>query len=265
MLPTTALQLDQWIQLQQCESTNELLMSGDYAPGTIVTAQNQTSGRGRSGRRWRQSPQKALYFSGIYAWQEPPGPLFSLAVGLAVLEALEKWPALKPHTPGLGLKWPNDLIRIARDNSLQKIGGILIEGKLQNSMWHSVVGIGINWQGAPEASQEDPISPGALISQGSQKANPDNVMEGQDPESTSMQQFLPFLVERLNAGAAGYQRPDFLRDYLARDVLQQRKVRLQEGNETVESRVSGINSEGSLVLENGTIISDSARHLEIIQ
>ena len=132
-------------------------------------------------------------------------------------------------------------------------------------MWHSVVGIGLNWQGAPEASQEDPISPGALISQGSQKANPDNAREGQDPESTSMQQFLPFLVERLNAGAAGYQRPDFLRDYLARDVLQQRKVRLQEGNETVESRVSGINSEGSLVLENGTIISDSARHLEIIQ
>src|SRR6516225_11032407 len=76
---------------------------GDLAPQMLV-AINQTAGRGRLGRRWHATPGSSLTFSLALPLLREDWSGLSLAVGLAVAEALD------PQGTRIGLKWPNDLI-----------------------------------------------------------------------------------------------------------------------------------------------------------
>jgi BirA family biotin operon repressor/biotin-[acetyl-CoA-carboxylase] ligase len=118
------------------DSTNsrarELAAEG-AAHGTIVTADEQTSGRGRQGRIWTAPPGKALLYSAIVRPLDERHLMLPLAVPLAVCEAAEEL------RPGLecGLKWPNDVQVEGR-----KLSGVLIEARPQDG-W-AVIGIGLN-------------------------------------------------------------------------------------------------------------------------
>src|SRR5436853_2788804 len=75
------------------DSTNtrarELAAAG--APhGTVITASEQTAGRGRKGRTWTAPPNKALLYSAIVRPLEDHHTLLPLAVPLAVCEAAEQ-------------------------------------------------------------------------------------------------------------------------------------------------------------------------------
>ncbi len=94
--------------------------------GTLVTAFEQTAGRGRQGRSWSAPPGQALLCSLVL--RESP-QLLSLAVGLALADTTGQQEAQ--------LKWPNDVLLDGR-----KVGGILIEGRPQEG-W-AVAGIGLN-------------------------------------------------------------------------------------------------------------------------
>jgi BirA family transcriptional regulator, biotin operon repressor / biotin---[acetyl-CoA-carboxylase] ligase len=93
--------------------------------GTLVTAANQTAGKGRQGRSWIASPGRALLCSLVL--RDPPR-LLPLAAGVAVAE--------EAGADAL-LKWPNDVLIRGR-----KVAGILVEGRPQQG-W-AVVGIGVN-------------------------------------------------------------------------------------------------------------------------
>src|SRR3712207_1681315 len=110
------------------DSTNEraraLAVAG--APhGTLVTADEQTAGRGRQGRVWTGPPRSALLMSVVLRELREALPL---SAAVAVCEALPL-PA--------AIKWPND-IWIER----RKVAGILVEGRPQEG-W-AVLGIGLN-------------------------------------------------------------------------------------------------------------------------
>lgn len=118
------------------DSTNtrarELVEAG--APGgTVVTAREQTAGRGRQGRVWTAPGGKALLYSAILRPLDEHHLLLPLSVPLAVCAAAE---ALRPGIE-CTLKWPNDVWLEGR-----KLAGILIEAKPQDG-W-AVIGIGLN-------------------------------------------------------------------------------------------------------------------------
>jgi len=118
------------------DSTNsrarELAAAG--APhGTVVTAAEQTAGRGRQGRTWTAPPNKALLYSAIVRPLEERHMTLPLAVPLAVCEAAEE---LNPDLV-CGVKWPNDILVEGR-----KLAGALIEARPQDG-W-AVIGIGLN-------------------------------------------------------------------------------------------------------------------------
>ncbi|HEV7770282.1 MAG TPA: biotin--[acetyl-CoA-carboxylase] ligase [Solirubrobacterales bacterium] len=118
------------------DSTNtrarELAAAG--APhGTVVTAGEQSEGRGRQGRAWTAPPGKALLYSAVVRPLDERHLLLPLAVPLAVCEAAE---GLRPEIE-CGVKWPNDVHLDGR-----KLAGILIEARPQDS-W-AVVGVGLN-------------------------------------------------------------------------------------------------------------------------
>jgi BirA family transcriptional regulator, biotin operon repressor / biotin---[acetyl-CoA-carboxylase] ligase len=93
--------------------------------GTVVTAAEQSEGRGRQGRTWTAPPGRALLCSVVV--RDSP-PLLPLAAGVAVAEVVGT---------GAQLKWPNDVLLDGR-----KVAGILVEGRPQEG-W-AVVGIGLN-------------------------------------------------------------------------------------------------------------------------
>jgi BirA family transcriptional regulator, biotin operon repressor / biotin---[acetyl-CoA-carboxylase] ligase len=129
------------------DSTNararELVEAG--APGgTVVTATEQTAGRGRQGRTWTAPAGKALLYSAILHPLDERHLLLPLAVPLAVCEAAEQ---LEPGTE-CQVKWPNDIWVKGR-----KLAGILIEAKPQDG-W-AVIGVGLNLSIAPNEFPPD--------------------------------------------------------------------------------------------------------------
>src|SRR6516225_11460542 len=110
---------------------------GDLAPQMLV-AIHQTAGRGRLGRRWHAAPGSSLTFSLALPLQREDWSGLSLAVGLAVAEALD------PQGGRIGLKWPNDLILCVGADAGRKLGGILIESVPVGALRAAVIGIGVN-------------------------------------------------------------------------------------------------------------------------
>jgi BirA family biotin operon repressor/biotin-[acetyl-CoA-carboxylase] ligase len=109
-------------------STNALArqLAGAGAPhGTVVTADEQSEGRGRQGRTWSAAPGRALLCSVVV--RDPPA-LLPLVAGVAVADVIG---------PDARIKWPNDVLVAGR-----KVAGILAEGRPQEG-W-AVVGIGLN-------------------------------------------------------------------------------------------------------------------------
>ena len=116
------------VHLRLTDSTNErakeLALRG--APhGTLVTADEQSAGRGRQGRVWTAPARSAVLMSLITRRFTPTLPL---AAAVAVCDAL---PA------SCAIKWPNDIWLEGR-----KLAGILVEGRPQEG-W-AVLGIGLN-------------------------------------------------------------------------------------------------------------------------
>jgi BirA family transcriptional regulator, biotin operon repressor / biotin---[acetyl-CoA-carboxylase] ligase len=115
------------------DSTNErarALAAGGAPHGTLVTADEQTAGRGRQGREWTAAPGTSLLLSLVL---REPSDALPLAAAVAVCEALPV---------EAEIKWPNDIWL-----HKAKVAGILVEARPQEG-W-AVLGIGVNVHEAP--------------------------------------------------------------------------------------------------------------------
>ncbi|MGD2215785.1 MAG: biotin--[acetyl-CoA-carboxylase] ligase [Gemmatimonadales bacterium] len=122
------------------DSTNTLavkLAEEGAAAGTIVLADQQTSGRGVSLRRWHSPKGAGLYLSLVLRPQEVSNPLLlPLLAGLGTARAVETLVS----GAAVAVKWPNDLIVADR-----KAGGVIAEAAWSNTRpKYIVLGIGVN-------------------------------------------------------------------------------------------------------------------------
>ncbi len=117
-------------------STNDRvreLAGGQARAFTVVTAETQTAGRGRSGKRWESAQGVGLWISFLLRPEPQSSPaLAPVLVGLATAAAIESLcPELRPQ-----IKWPNDLLVEGR-----KLAGVLCEVVGSDAV---AVGVGIN-------------------------------------------------------------------------------------------------------------------------
>lgn len=122
------------LHLRRIGSTNDRareLAEAGAPSGTIVTAEEQSAGRGRRGRAWSAPPGAALLYSAILRPIELEQALLPLAAAVAVCEAVE---SVSSHT--CEIKWPNDVWIDER-----KVAGVLIEAR--PPQW-AVIGVGVN-------------------------------------------------------------------------------------------------------------------------
>jgi BirA family biotin operon repressor/biotin-[acetyl-CoA-carboxylase] ligase len=199
------------VHLRVVDSTNsrarELAATG--APhGTLVTAAEQTAGRGRQGRSWVAPAGSALLCSLVL--RELPR-LLPLAAGVAVAELAG---------PEAQVKWPNDVLVAGR-----KLAGILVEGRPQEG-W-AVLGIGIN------VALDEADLPEELRGRVASLGLPEAALEG------VLAELLAALSRWLPAGESAVL--DAVR---ARDALRGRTVRWSGG----DGEATGIDGDGRLVV-----------------
>jgi BirA family transcriptional regulator, biotin operon repressor / biotin---[acetyl-CoA-carboxylase] ligase len=124
------------VHWRRTDSTNERAreLAAEGAPhGTLVTAEEQTAGRGRQGREWAAAPESAVLMSMVL---REFSEVLPLAAAVAICDAVPLDTAIK---------WPNDVQVEGR-----KLAGILVEGRPQEG-W-AVLGIGLNVAAAPEGA-----------------------------------------------------------------------------------------------------------------
>lgn len=113
------------------------VLAREGAPeGTLILAERQTAGRGRSGRAWASDEGAGIWMTLIERPRDDAAlEVLSLRIGLAAARALEAF------TSGeLRMKWPNDLML---DDG--KLAGILIESRWRDERVDWVaIGLGIN-------------------------------------------------------------------------------------------------------------------------
>ncbi len=114
------------IDSTQLEAKRKIALN--YPVPFIVIAQSQTAGIGRFQRQW-YSPRGGIYFT--LAMESIKNPAVTLVAGITLVEILKN---LFPENK-LILKWPNDILADGR-----KISGILTE----NFRYSLLIGIGIN-------------------------------------------------------------------------------------------------------------------------
>ncbi|MDQ5926666.1 MAG: Biotin--[biotin carboxyl-carrier protein] ligase [Pseudomonadota bacterium] len=234
--------------LPELGSTNTELMArgrrGDVQP-TLLAAARQTAGRGRLGRTWQAEAGDTLTFSlGLpLDLSHIPGgaSALSLAVGLAVADALDAglgapWP-LGP----VGLKWPNDLWLAGR-----KLGGILIEASpapgLPNGQRWVVIGVGLN------------VRPGTA------PANSVSLADIDPASQPRLGEVWAWIAPALLSGVQAFARHGFapLQDaYAQRDVLRDQSVGLwstpghapADGHPPTQTGVAhGVDAQGALLV-----------------
>lgn len=203
------------MHLRRTDSTNdrarELAIKG--APhGTLVTAREQTAGRGRQGRRWSALAGSSVLMSLVL--RSPP-PLLPLIAAVAVCDVAGE---------EAQIKWPNDIV-VAQAQGLAKLAGILAEGRPQEG-W-AVLGIGVNV--AVEARDLPIELRGRAASIGSSQA---------DVEPT-LKRLLAALELRLGDPAQAT-----LEAWRSRDALRGRAVAWTGGS----GRAQGIDGAGRLIV-----------------
>ncbi len=113
----------------------------------LLVAEQQTRGRGRMGRDWQSSAGVSLTFSLSLPLAPADWAGLSLAVGVALADALDPAGAQGGAAPRIGLKWPNDLWLAATPGAPgagRKLGGVLIETVAVGERRMCVVGVGLN-------------------------------------------------------------------------------------------------------------------------
>jgi BirA family biotin operon repressor/biotin-[acetyl-CoA-carboxylase] ligase len=121
-------------------STNELaahLASADAPEGTLVTAEEQTRGRGRQGKTWHSPPGVGLWMSLVLrpAFEPRRAAGVPLLGALAVAEGIRRVTGTSPE-----IKWPNDVFLGGR-----KLAGVLGESAVEgNRVRFAVLGMGVN-------------------------------------------------------------------------------------------------------------------------
>jgi len=204
--------------------------SADMQPCLLV-AEHQTHGRGRHGRSWQAAAGASLTFSLALPLAPRDWSGLSLAVGVALADALD--PPRDGATARIGVKWPNDLWLQGSGGGGRKLGGILIETVAAGSRRLAVVGVGLNVL---------PLDAGDASSGFA-------CLQELDPHA-SAPHALARVAEPLVDALLQFERDGFepftLR-FAARDLLRERRVRTTSPDAT-EGIAVGVSNSGALLL-----------------
>jgi len=207
-------------------STNDRIreLASEGAPSfTVVTAEEQTAGRGRNGRRWASAASKGLWISVLLRVpKSEERAAVPILVGLAACRAVERVaPGLAPR-----IKWPNDVMLGDR-----KLCGVLCEAGRAEDL---VVGVGLNVRHGPMDFPEEVRGAAVSLSMAT---------GGMVSRAALAGDLLRNLRGLLSVGPRIEE--DVVREIEGRDALRGRRIRVSHGPMGV---AAGIDARGRLRL-----------------
>lgn len=224
---------------RQVGSTNDAaraLGAAGAPAGTVVVAEEQLSGRGRSGRTWSSPPGLGLWFSVLL---RPSGrcetATLPLRIGLGLARVLDPF----TRHDAVSIKWPNDLLLRGR-----KLGGILCERSWQAGSGVLVVGVGINVLHRPDDFATELRDLAISLAMGSAGTPPDRLAV-----ATAAVRAV------LAVDAEGEWGEEQRRELEHRDALRGRRISVLEprtGALLSEGTAEGISGDGALLVRDGS-------------
>ena len=202
----------------------------------LLVAEHQSAGRGRQGRIWQSAQGASLTFSLGMPLAASDLSGLSLAVGVALSEALDP---TGPGTPGphIGLKWPNDLWLVDGSAAVgRKLGGILIETVAAGTRRLVIVGIGLN------------VLPFDTVDANTGFASLREIDAGATAPAVLAQLALPLAQALKEFEREGFAA--FAERFARRDVLCGRSVRTTLADELAEGVACGVSPQGALRLRS---------------
>ena len=217
-------------------STNHRLLQAP-APDSglaVCLADHQTAGKGRDGKKWYAPRGAGLLLSMSRVATQPPDSSLSLALGVAIAEALEGF-----VTEKVDLKWPNDLI--ANDG---KLGGILVEStSRQGTDTLTVAGLGVNIQ-VTEEQLEQVAADGGMPPVGLAELPAKGKLERHALAAAVISAMAEVLERHAEEGFASWQEA-----WQRRDWLSGRHIEALCGNEACHGVAVGVDPSGALLLK----------------
>ncbi len=200
---------------------------------TWILAREQTAGRGRRGREWRDPPGN---LAATLILQPKVGPaeaaLFSFVAALALDSALAQVAGPRAR---LAIKWPNDVLLNGG-----KVAGILLESLGQGGQIGALsIGVGVNLADAPAPRTLEPgaMAPVSLAAETGALLTPE--------------EFLPFLAAAFDRYQRQFETYGFApirTAWLARAARLGQTITARTGSDERVGVFDTINEFGALVL-----------------
>lgn len=219
--------------LQETDSTNIQAMKEAQREnsGYVCTAELQTAGRGRRGRKWASPYGSNIYLSVVWVFKNGASSIegLSLAVGVAVASALHN-----VGVEGVQLKWPNDIF-----HGQKKLGGILVEvsGNL-SGLCHVVVGIGLN-VAMPEAAATQIDQPWVDVN---------SILSKKITRNLLIAELLNELMSLLN-GYSGQGFSAYKDRWKDLDAFAEKEVAIRFGDELILGIANGVDDSGAILVK----------------
>ena len=222
------------INFSTIDSTNSYMKGIAFSKdeGTIITSEEQTSGRGRIGRNWTSPLSKGIYMSILLKPNLDP----TKVAKLTLIGAAAVYKALKCIGIESQIKWPNDIVIGSK-----KVCGILTEMDCElNRIDYIVMGIGIN-ANLDEVDIPDEIS---------NKATSLKIIIG---EKINRQQLLALVLNYFENLYDDFKENGDITQVIKicreHSALIGKEVQIIQNEDTRIGRVIDINKDGELVVE----------------
>ncbi len=211
---------------------------------SLITADEQTKGKGRTGRTWYTLPGSALALSFILTdIQQSP----SLLIGVAALAVYDTLSSLTSSQ--IEIKWPNDIL----------IEGLKVCGILVESQWSGdqlmgvIVGIGMNVSSGSLAFNEQVRYPAAYLEQFTDRP-------------VSRAALLKSIITRITAWEKEPDPTTIVSEWNRRLAFRGQKVTaIRSEHASLEGVLTGIDQSGDviLVLPGNQAVHYSANEIQI--
>lgn len=228
---------------EKVDSTNILardLASKGVKNGSVVIADYQQKGRGRSGKLWASPCGCNIYISIILRPKFNPETAQGMTIlaAVSVADAIVEITSLQPQ-----IKWPNDILINSK-----KVSGILTEMSTQNmTIEYIVVGIGINVNVPKEGLDTDikDIATSLMI-ESKIKNSSDSLINRNKLIASILNKFDKYYEMFLSTGLSAV-----LEQYQKYFGMMGKKIEINTKGKIVEGQVVGIDSKGALLLKTG--------------
>jgi len=212
----------------EIDSTNAWLTQrarNDAPEGLVALARYQSAGRGRRDRTWEAPVDSALLTSLLFrsSFQGVDRQWASVVVALSARAALVRLCGLRPQ-----LKWPNDVVVNGA-----KLGGLLAESSASPVEGDFVVvGLGLNLTSAPEGLPATSVRDETGVT-----LVPEGLLD-------LILEEIDHRLEQLASEGTIALRSEY------RSALStlNRRVRIEEVNQSFEGRATDVNEQGHLVI-----------------